>query len=377
MKKRSNGAHDGELKRTKKRYKSSKSCEESRQNNLSISLDDNGIGYLPLEGSTPEESVMFKKWHEDNKKVRSIVLCSIDNEVQKQYERHDDVKSIMLCMKDILCNIGPGKGYWKREYPKLLFNEGETKYLGDLVGREWYWIPPARTKIIAGFSVEEHGVKMLSLVEKFEDLKPGLPNDTQRQKVCTIGVGRGSFNCYSERQEALMLEEEDGSARVPYPPGAWYDYEIWQMDVKMSFLNNFIEEEVYIDQPKCFVVVGEEQKTISGSSIAFLVLYVDDILLIGTDVKMLGDTKIPGYAREAYWTAIKTILKYLRMTKDMFLVYDGEELILEGYSNANFQSNDNDAKSQSEFVFSLNDVCGSLKSFNPDAVIDWSNELSK
>ncbi|KAL0283526.1 UNVERIFIED_CONTAM: hypothetical protein Sangu_2884800, partial [Sesamum angustifolium] len=83
------------------------------------------------------------------------------------------------------------------------------------------------------------------------------------------------------------------------------------------------------------------------------------------------------YAREAYWIAIKTILKYLRMTKDMFLVYDGEELILEGYSNANFQSNDNDAKSQSEFVFKLNDVCGSLKSFNPDAVIDWGMELSK
>ncbi|KAL0289907.1 UNVERIFIED_CONTAM: Retrovirus-related Pol polyprotein from transposon TNT 1-94 [Sesamum radiatum] len=32
-------------------------------------------------------------------------------------------------------------------------------------------------------------------------------------------------------------------------------------------------------------------KKINGSSVAYLVLYVDDILLIGNDVKMLGDIK--------------------------------------------------------------------------------------
>ncbi|KAL0427500.1 UNVERIFIED_CONTAM: hypothetical protein Slati_2924800 [Sesamum latifolium] len=32
-------------------------------------------------------------------------------------------------------------------------------------------------------------------------------------------------------------------------------------------------------------------KKISGSSVAYLILYVDDILLIGNDVKMLGDIK--------------------------------------------------------------------------------------
>ncbi|KAK4389846.1 Secreted RxLR effector protein [Sesamum angolense] len=38
----------------------------------------------------------------------------------------------------------------------------------------------------------------------------------------------------------------------------------------------------------------------------------------------------------------------------MFLIYDGGELILEGYSYASFQSDDEDAKSQSGFVFKLN-----------------------
>ncbi|KAL0406224.1 UNVERIFIED_CONTAM: hypothetical protein Slati_3936300 [Sesamum latifolium] len=41
---------------------------------------------------------------------------------------------------------------------------------------------------------------------------------------------------------------------------AWYDYEIWQMDVKTVFLNGFVEEEIFTDQPECFTAVGEEQK---------------------------------------------------------------------------------------------------------------------
>ncbi|KAL0445261.1 UNVERIFIED_CONTAM: Retrovirus-related Pol polyprotein from transposon RE1 [Sesamum latifolium] len=105
------------------------------------------------------------------------------------------------------------------------------------------------------------------------------------------------------------------------------------MDVKTAFLNGFIEEEIYVDQPMGFISIGEEQKVcclhmsiyglkqafrcwnirfdkfiksydfvknafdpsiykkVSGSLVVFLVLYVDDILLIGNDIKILGDTK--------------------------------------------------------------------------------------
>ncbi|KAL0302131.1 UNVERIFIED_CONTAM: hypothetical protein Sangu_3117200 [Sesamum angustifolium] len=51
---------------------------------------------------------------------------------------------------------------------------------------------------------------------------------------------------------------------------------------------------------------------------------------------------------------VKTIFKYLRRTKDMFLIYGGEELILESYSDTSFQLDDDDAKSKSGFVFKLN-----------------------
>nr|GFC34475.1 hypothetical protein [Tanacetum cinerariifolium] len=33
----------------------------------------------------------------------------------------------------------------------------------------------------------------------------------------------------------------------------YYDYDIWQMDVKTAFLNGYLNEEVYMEQPKAFV----------------------------------------------------------------------------------------------------------------------------
>ncbi|KAL0453558.1 UNVERIFIED_CONTAM: Secreted RxLR effector protein [Sesamum latifolium] len=50
----------------------------------------------------------------------------------------------------------------------------------------------------------------------------------------------------------------------------------------------------------------------------------------------------------------------------MFLIYDGGELILKGYSDASFQPNDDDAKSQSGFVFKLNGGVVAWKSFKQD-----------
>ena len=114
---------------------------------------------------------------------------------------------------------------------------------------------------------------------------------------------------------------------------AHYDLELHQMDVKTTFLNGDQEENVYMAQPKGFIVEGKERmgchlkKSIYGLKQAsrqwylkfdstirkfgfqeniddnyvyakfkngkyiFLILYVDDILLAGSDVNLLLEIK--------------------------------------------------------------------------------------
>ena len=57
---------------------------------------------------------------------------------------------------------------------------------------------------------------------------------------------------------------------------------------------------------------------------------------------------------EGHWIAVKNILKYLRRTKDAFLVFGGvEELVVKGYTDAGFQTDKDDSRSQAGFVFCL------------------------
>ncbi|WVZ50508.1 hypothetical protein U9M48_001754, partial [Paspalum notatum var. saurae] len=78
---------------------------------------------------------------------------------------------------------------------------------------------------------------------------------------------------------------------------------------------------------------------------------------------------------EGHWIAVKNILKYLRRTKDAFLVFGGEEeLIVKGYTDAGFQTDKDDSRSQAGFVFCLNGGAVSWKSSKQDTVADSASE---
>nr|GEW72303.1 putative retrotransposon protein [Tanacetum cinerariifolium] len=137
--------------------------------------------------------------------------------------------------------------------------------------------------------------------------------------------------------------------RILLAIAAFYDYDIWQMDVKPAFLNGHLT---------------------SGFNVALLILYADDILLMGKsclpmtyyswEITLQCFKKLNlGFQNPSkiHWTAVKTILKYLRNTKDMVLVYGAKpeaEMKVSCYDDASFQTDKDDTKSQTGYVFVLN-----------------------
>jgi hypothetical protein len=66
----------------------------------------------------------------------------------------------------------------------------------------------------------------------------------------------------------------------------------------------------------------------------------------------------------------------LRRTKEAFLVFGGEEeLVVMGYADASFQTNMDDSKSQSGFVFCLNGGTVSWKSSKQETVAYLTMEV--
>nr|GEU61841.1 zinc finger, CCHC-type [Tanacetum cinerariifolium] len=77
---------------------------------------------------------------------------------------------------------------------------------------------------------------------------------------------------------------------------AIHDLVIHQMDVKTAFLNGDLDEEIYMKQPEGFVMHGHESKCVyskfdaSGKGV-IICLYVDDMLIFGTDQDQVNKTK--------------------------------------------------------------------------------------
>nr|GEW37040.1 hypothetical protein [Tanacetum cinerariifolium] len=298
-------------------------------------------------------------------------------------------------------------------------------------------------------------------------------------------VAKGFTQTYKVDYEETSSPIADIRAiRILIAKAVFYDYEICQMDVKTTFLNGYLDENIYMVQPGGFIdpkhpkKVCKLQRSIyglkkasrswnkrfdeeikkfrftqnfdepcvyqkaSGSNVTFLILYVDDIIVMGNHIPSLQSVKeylerldlnktqgasTPGEVKrmqnvpyasaigsimyavrctipdvvfaknitsrfqqnpcELHWTAVKTILNYLRNTKvakidrrylggqapinrpprpsfttlkntkDMFLVYGGNpqaELRVDCYCDAGFETDRDDTKSQTGYVFILN-----------------------
>ena len=66
---------------------------------------------------------------------------------------------------------------------------------------------------------------------------------------------------------------------------------------------------------------------------------------------------------ENHWKVVKTIFKYLKNTKDQWLIYGDTDLKLMKYTDSSFQSNRDDSKSISNYVFTINERTIFYKNF--------------
>ncbi|GKB56121.1 retrotransposon protein, putative, ty1-copia subclass [Tanacetum coccineum] len=67
-------------------------------------------------------------------------------------------------------------------------------------------------------------------------------------------VAKGFTQTYMvDYKEIFSTVEDIRAIRVLIAIVAFYDYEIWKMDVKTAFLNGHLSKEVYMVQPEGFV----------------------------------------------------------------------------------------------------------------------------
>ncbi|RVW17127.1 Retrovirus-related Pol polyprotein from transposon TNT 1-94 [Vitis vinifera] len=80
------------------------------------------------------------------------------------------------------------------------------------------------------------------------------------------------------------------SIRMVLAIAALRNLEIHQMDVKTAFLNGDLDEEIYMEQPEGFQAPGQEKKDTEHGYV-IVCLYVNDMLIVGSDDKMITSTK--------------------------------------------------------------------------------------
>nr|GEX06510.1 hypothetical protein [Tanacetum cinerariifolium] len=398
---------------------------------------------LPKKSATPQVmAIQVGRIHKANKKSQKAKGKGKGKGKGKDKSYIPKPKNPKLSAKEHptkndVCYHCKEVGHWKRNYPiylaELMKNKkqvGTASSSGKMTGKSFPHRLERATDLLSLIHIDEYALEPAARTLNMVPTKKDTLDKLQQRSVKCIFIGypketMGYYFYFPPENKIVVVSEIPMKVEGFKPPheeeapvhrkgftqlygvdyeetfspvtdirairiliaiAAFYDYEIWQTDVKTSFLNGYLDEDIYMTYLGiCFAIkdLGEatfilgikiykdRSKRLIGLSQS---AYMDKILKRykmdnskcvyipmqeRLDLNKTQGASTPGEnPGEPHWTAVKTILKYLRNTKDMFLVYGGNpeaELRVDCYCNAGFKVDRDDIKSQTGYVFISNE----------------------
>ncbi|XP_012477453.2 receptor-like protein 9DC3 [Gossypium raimondii] len=176
----------------------------------------------------------------------------------------------------------------------------------------------------------------------------------------------GSLNKHKARFVVKGYSQQFGiDFEETFAPKQW---KVHQLDVKSAFLNSFLKEEIYVEQPDEFKVQGKKDNVYRLKK----ALYATRPDLMHS-VSLLS--RFMHSCNTSHLKAAKRILRYVKGTLKFGVMFkSGSKLKLTGYSDSDWGGSIDDIRSTSDYLFSLGSGAFCLSSKKQQTVAQSTTE---